>query len=330
LDNLVFSCLEKHYHIDIESLTILPIGADQNATLYKAQARDASYFVKIKQGHQEDISVNIVELLSEAGLQEIILPIKTIDSQLTQRMGDFTVIVYPYIIGLDGFKRDLTDDQWIRLGKAIRQVHEIDVPPPIQKRLRRETYSPKWREAVRSLYAHLESEPAGDDVARQLLKWMQTHVKSIQRLVDGAEELAQKHQDHPHVLCHSDLHAGNILIDEKGALYIVDWDGPMVAPKERDLMFIGGGVGNVWNKPHEEKLFYQGYGKTQMDLSHLAYYRHERIVEDIAIYGQELLLSTGGKDRWEMYRQFAAMFEPQGVVDIAFKTESLRLNGFSI
>ena len=30
-------------------------------------------------------------------------------------------------------------------------------------------------------------------------------------------------------------------------------------PKERDLMFIGGGVANVWNKPHEETLFYKGY-----------------------------------------------------------------------
>ena len=54
----------------------------------------------------------------------------------------------------------------------------------------------------------------------------------------------------------------------------------------------------------------------------LAYYRHERIVEDIAAYGQELLLTTGGgENRSEMYKQFIAMFEPRGVVDIAFKTD---------
>ncbi len=105
-------------------------------------------------------------------------------------------------------------------------------------------------------------------------------------------------------------------------IYIVDWDEPIMAPKERDLMFIGGGVGNVWNKPHEEKLFYKGYGKTEIDSTILAYYRHERIVEDIAEYSQELLLTTArGKDRPEMYRQFTGMFEPQGVVDIAFKTD---------
>lgn len=108
---------------------------------------------------------------------------------------------------------------------------------------------------------------------------------------------------------------------------MLDWDEPIIAPKERDLMFIGGGVGNVWNKRHEEKLFYKGYGKVEIDSTILSYYRHERIVEDIAIYSRELLLTTAGsKDRLEMYRHFIDMFATQGVVEIAFKTdESLDL-----
>lgn len=111
------------------------------------------------------------------------------------------------------------------------------------------------------------------------------------------------------------------MISEDSSLYIVDWDEPIMAPKERDLMFVGGGVANVWNKPHEEELFYQGYGETQVDFRLLAYYRHERIVEDIAVYGQELLLKrTGGVDRLKMYQNFTGMFAPRGVVDIAFQT----------
>lgn len=124
------------------------------------------------------------------------------------------------------------------------------------------------------------------------------------------------------VLCHSDLHAGNVFIDKNGAIYIVDWDSPIIAPKERDLMFIGGGVANVWNKPHEKELFYKGYGKTEVNMALLAYYRHERIVEDIALYGQQLLLTmVGGQDRIKWYNQFIAQFEPQDVVEIAFKTD---------
>jgi spectinomycin phosphotransferase len=112
-----------------------------------------------------------------------------------------------------------------------------------------------------------------------------------------------------------------VLIAEDNSLYIVDWDvqrHTMLAPKERDLMFIGAGIGNVWNKHSEEALFYQGYGDTHINMNLLAYYRYERIVEDIAEYVQLLLLSTeGGENRQVMYQHFIDMFEPYGVINKA-------------
>ena len=74
----------------------------------------------------------------------------------------------------------------------------------------------------------------------------------------------------------------NVLLDGNESIYIVDWDDPIMAPKERDLMFIGGGVANVWNKLYEEQLFYEGYGLTDINTTISAYYRNERIVQDIA------------------------------------------------
>ena len=145
-------------------------------------------------------------------------------------------------------------------------------------------------------------------------------------MVDRAEQLAEqlKDQSSEFVLCHSDIHGGNILMDVNNNIFIVDWDEPIMSPKERDLMFIGGGVANVWNKPHEEKYFYKGYGKTEINMTILAYYRHERIVEDIAVITQEILFkSDEDKERLIMYQHFIDMFEPCGVVDIAFKTDLL-------
>jgi spectinomycin phosphotransferase len=43
---------------------------------------------------------------------------------------------------------------------------------------------------------------------------------------------------------------------------MVDSDDPIIAPKERDLMFMGGSVGN---KPQEKELFYEQYGKTEVN-----------------------------------------------------------------
>ncbi|MBA3602461.1 MAG: aminoglycoside phosphotransferase family protein [Parachlamydiaceae bacterium] len=320
----IIDCLNIDYGIKVTTLTFLPLGADINASVYEARAYDHfTYFVKLKRGHNHEISVTILSLLHDAGIQ-IIPPIKTLHGQLAQHIGDFTLIAYPFVEGQNGFSRNLTDDQWVTLGKMLQQVHKVQVPPSVQNRIRRESYSAKWREAVRSLYTYMEIHSSSDEIAIKLLTFMKEHKASIHRLVDRAERLSQmiEEQSPEFVLCHSDIHGGNVLIDGQGTIYIVDWDEPIMAPKERDLMFIGGGVANVWNIPREEEFFYKGYGKTNINKVILAYYRHERIVEDIAEYGQVLLLTTaGGEDRAEMYEHFIDMFEPLGVVDIAFKTD---------
>jgi len=324
LEQRIKDSLKIHYGIDAPTLTLLPLGADMQSSVYKAETLNhASYFVKVKRGPRPENSALIIEFLCSAGIQHIIPMVKTIRGEATLLMDDVTLTVFPFVAGHDGFSRALTEDQWYVLGKVMRQIHEIKVPAGLQGKIRRESYSPKWRKALRALYPLMESEPSGDEIAVNLLTFMKKHRAAIHRLVDRAEQLAQMAQDQspPFVLCHSDLHGGNILIGEND-ISIVDWDDPIMAPPERDLMFIGGGVANVWNNPQEEALFYKGYGETDVNGTLLAYYRHERIVEDMALYGQQLLLTTaGGQDRRTWYQQFIAQFEPQGVVEIAFKTD---------
>ena len=319
----IIDCLKIYYSIEITTLTPLLLGADMNASVYKAQGLDQkSYFVKLKSGHNHDIGVILLNLLHNEGIQQIIPPIKTSQGLLTQHIDECTLILYPYIENQNGFSQILTDDQWIILGKVLRKVHEFKLPATIQDQIRREEYSPKWRDIVRSLYDHIEIKPIEDHWAKKLTMFMKEHKNEIDRLLDSAQLLGQKLQQESveFVLCHADIHGGNVLIGENGYIYIVDWDQPIMAPKERDLMFIGGGIANVWNNPHEEEFFYKGYGKTKINMPILAYYRHERILEDIAEYAQEFLFTTAEENKSEMYQHFIAMFEPRAVVDIAFRT----------
>lgn len=323
-ENCIIDSLNEHYGIEVIALTFLPLGADINASVYRAETQEQlSYFVKIKRDFRHH-SMAIMELLYQAGIKQIIPPVKTLHSQAFLRLNDFTIIVYPFIDGQDGFSRSLSDDQWLTLGRTLRQIHDINVPPSIQRHIRLETYSSKWRKVVQSMISRCQADPTGDEIAIKLWSFMNENLDAINRLVGRAENLAKKvHEASPNfVLCHSDLHGGNILIDKRKNPYIVDWDEPIMAPKERDLMFIGGGVGNIWNKPHEEGLFYEGYGKVEVNRAAMAYYRHERIVEDIAVYCQEVFFTTAKiKDKLQMYEHFIGMFEPRGVVEIAFETD---------
>lgn len=321
----IIKCLNTNYGISVAALTHLSIGADTNASIYKAQtSNQLVYFIKVKLGHHYGIGVEIVELLQQARVQQIIPPIKTIHGKSILSIDDFSLIVYPFVEGQNGFNMNLTNDKWIKLGKTLKQIHEFKVPESIQKQIRKETFSTKWQEIVESIYPHIEANFLDDEIAIKLSMFMKKKLPDIYRLVNRAKLLGKKLKSTSlqFVLCHSDIHGGNVLLDKNSCIYIVDWDEPILAPKERDLMFIGGGVGNVWNEPIEEQFFYRGYGKTEIDTVALTYYRYERIVEDIATYCQELLLkTTGGKDRLKMYKHFIAMFEPQGVVDIAFRTD---------
>lgn len=321
----IINCLSINYGIKSAKLSLLPMGADANASVYKVNAaNNTDFFLKIRQGQSHDTSVMILELLHQAGIQQIILPIKTIEGHATTFFKGFTFILYLFVEGQNAFTHNLNDEQWFNLGKTLRKIHEINVSESIQNQLRYEAYSSQWRDAVRAFYSQNEIEPVNDEIALNFLEFMKENKPTIQRLVDRAEELSQKILDlsSKFVLCHSDIHGGNVLVDRNDAIFIIDWDDPIMAPKERDLMFIGGGVANVWNKAHEEKLFYEGYGMTEINSALLAYYRLERIVEDIALFTQSLLFTSSGfKDRLKMYNHFLAMFEPNGVVDIAFKTD---------
>jgi spectinomycin phosphotransferase len=124
------------------------------------------------------------------------------------------------------------------------------------------------------------------------------------------------------IVCHSDLHAGNFLIGASGALYIVDWDDPIRAPKERDLMFVGGGFFSEAHTVQEETLFYQTYGQTQIDPIALAYYRYERIIVDIALYCEQIFLTHEGReDREQAFRYLTSNFLPNSVLAIAYQSD---------
>jgi spectinomycin phosphotransferase len=193
-DARIIDCLNTDYGIKVVRLTFLPIGADMNASVYKAETSNQSYFIKLKRGHHHDISAIIIALLHDAGIQHIIPPIKNTRGQPIQHIDDFTIIVSPFVDGQDGFNRDLADDQWVTLGQVMKQIHEIDVPSSIQRIIRHENYSPKWREAVRSLYTHIESASNTDEISSKFIAFMKDHAAVIHRLVDRAEQLGKQIQ----------------------------------------------------------------------------------------------------------------------------------------
>jgi spectinomycin phosphotransferase len=327
-DELIISHLHKHFGLHVKELAFLPLGADMDTVVYRVVADNGmTYFLKLRKGFNE-IIVTVPLFLKSQGVEEIIIPFETVSKQYWVDFGEYKMILYPFIEGQDGFDRELTNEHRRILGAALKAIHSAQVPPELRKLIPQETFSPQWRENLKSFQSLVENKTFDDPTATKLAEFMKSKSSEIDQLVERTEELASeiKSRSLERVLCHTDVHGGNILIGNDDKLYIVDWDDIMLAPKERDLMFIGGGIDNIWKTKQEEAVFYESYGKTEINLSALAYYRYARIIEDLAVICEQLLLSDeGGADREQSYGWFIGNFEPGNTLEIAKKTDQLSL-----
>ena len=323
-EQLIVSSLQHEYGLRVTSLTFLPLGADMGTAVYRAVVDDdTAYFLKLRKGFNE-IVVTVPLFLKSQGIREIIAPFETKSNKGWADFGEYKMILYPFIDGTDGFHLELSDHQKRNLGAALKKIHQVQVPSELQRLIPQETLASEWRERLKSFQSQVTRGTFTEPTAFKLAEFMNSRRRNIDRLVERAEELASKLRLKPMelVLCHSDIHGGNVLISRNDELYIVDWDNPILAPKERDLMFIGGGIDEIWKTKQEEAVFYKGYGKTEIDLSALSYYRYERVIEDLVVICDQLLLTDeGGADRERSYGWFTTNFEPGQTIEMAEKTD---------
>ncbi len=330
-DEKIAACLKENHGLVVSQIEFLPLGADMNAAVYRVVADDEKpYFVKLRMGNFEETAVTLPKFLSDAGIPNIIAPLANQSRQLWSEVESFKLILYPFIEGRDGYEIDLSVRHWVEFGTALKRIHNETIPSQITANIQRETFSPQWRKSVKSYLAGVERDvfPVNDSVAQKVAALLKSKSREIIALIQQTELLAKqiKSQASEFIVCHSDIHAGNILIDSSDKLYIVDWDNPIFAPRERDLMYIGGGqFANKRTANEEENLFYEGYGYADLDQAALAYYRYERIIQDIAAYCDQLLLTNnGGEDREPSYQYLASNFLPNGTLELAHRQNKTR------
>ncbi len=332
-DEELIDCLRNEFGLRIAELSFLPLGADSNTAVYRAQATDnTAYFVKLRKGNFNEASVTVPNFLSDSGIKQIIPSLRTRTGDFWANLNSFKVILYRFVEGRNGFEKKLSTDHWIEFGTALRRLHTSNLPSAITNGIQKDNFSSQWRSRLRTFLKRIEKERFDEPVAIELANFLNTKKDETLELVRCTEQFAQVllKQTPEFVLCHADIHGWNLLIDNHDALYMVDWDTLIYAPKERDLMFIGGGLGDSgYTLQEEETMFYQGYGQVDINQIALAYYRCERIIEDIAVYCEQIFLSDeGDEDRIESLKNVRANFLPNGTIEVAYRSASLKNQGF--
>ena len=331
-DEQIINCLQDEYGLIVETISLLSLGADVDTSVYRVITKDGTnYFAKLRKGNFNEASVAIPSFLSALGLKQVIPPLKTHTDRLWADIHLFKVTLYPFVEGQAGLDIKMSRQQWFEFGAALRRFHTADIPPYITDTTQRDDFSSRWRDILKEHLKRLEGEVFSELLKVEAADFLKSKKAEVLEVIKRAEQLARMLQEEPpeFILCHSDIHGYNLLIDNNGALYIVDWDGLVFAPKERDLMFIGGGHGNSEYTPQEEEvMFYQGYGETNINQIAIAYYRYERILLDIVDDCDIIFLSDEEKETQEAaLEDLRNKFLPDSYIEIAYGSDKVLKNG---
>jgi spectinomycin phosphotransferase len=327
-DEKIIACLRVAYGLRILQLAFLPLGGNLCSAVYRASAEDGTlYFCKLRCSEFEEISVELPRFLSEQGLTQIIPPLPSKTGQLWAELEAFHVILYPFVEGMSGFEEKLTGRQWADFGTALQRIHTLSLPPELGHKLQKENYSPESRDICRKVLQRLENEKFEDPIMAGLAAFLLPRRETVLDFIGHAERLARvlASRSTAMVLCHSDIHPGNLFIGKNGTLFIVDWDSPVLAPKERDLMFIGGGQGYVGVDDQEEEAhFYRHYDRSAVDPLAMAYYRYERYLCDLSVECERIFSKTlNAQDRARSLEYVTWLFLPGSSIDMAYKSGRL-------
>jgi spectinomycin phosphotransferase len=318
----ITACLDAEYDLRVSSVSFLPLGYDLSAAIYKVIAEDGTAsFLKSRFGPINETGLLVPWALAERGVRNVLAPLQTRSRELWCSCDGRSLVLYPFIVGNNAMVAGMSDDQWREFGATLQAVHFSGLVEELRGRLPVETFELPSAALVRHILHLTETTEFENPVAARFAAFWREHAARIRQLVARAEALGRQLQSRSfdQVLCHADIHAANILVHDDGRVSLIDWDEPLIAPRERDLLFVVGSRIARVVEPREEELFFAGYGPVDIDPEALIYYRYERIVQDLGEIGRSVLLDPGPSDQMRAAesRLARSFFAPGGDIDHA-------------
>ncbi len=319
-DDILVAQLAHAYNLSVQELVFLPLG--EASWNFMAVAKPGGeWLVKVLKGDLYPPAFLVPRFLSEGlGYDFLVAPTQTNADKLWIALGQFHVVLYPFLKGKTAEQYGLSEIQWEETGRVIRALHATVTPSALQNMLKQETFSPRWGAGAREVLKYALSQ-GHRGTARELVEFVQGRYQEIESLLVRAAELGLqfKLRAPEFVLCHADPNQANIFITMDGRLVLLDWDEVMMAPRERDLMFFQG---------KKKAGFMKGYdpdGVLHVDNDAIAYYRYEWVVQEIDSYGRRVLFEDlDSTEKQHALQEFFRLFEPGNVVDAAYESDQAR------
>jgi len=300
----IILAVQKGYGIELENLEFLLRG--WGGDCYAAETREGKrYFLKL---HDEANYMGIAvtsrpfylplmdQLHAKGILPHIPHPVATKTGALSLGIDAHELVVTNYIdADLVGFG-ELSEPILAQLAELVGILHrscsQLEFEHPLI-----EQFEFAFKAELIDSFERVAAITSKDRIGKQLLR--QTflpYTKEVQNALQYFQALQEQVRttQKPKVICHTDLHGGNLMTDQQGNLYILDWENAMIAPPEHDLFFFAGAK-NFWD------VFWPRYSSryeaASIDCDILTFYFYRRVLEDIAGFVLRILQGEGSEER---------------------------------
>ncbi|HUX76722.1 MAG TPA: aminoglycoside phosphotransferase family protein [Anaerolineae bacterium] len=295
--------IRRAYGLDVARLTFVPKGevsysyvADcAGGDRYFLKCLDASRLGKIS-ASQLDFYLPLTWNLYSKGLfRNLPVPVRTRTGGFYTYFDGLPLVLFHFIAGrtLDD-EHPLSDTTLVALARSVATIHkstpEIGVENPCVERfdipfeddllngldeLKRVTRRDRWsKRALRDLLL-----PRKDEILGYL-----DHLRELQSVA----RTMRKDQ----VLCHTDLWGGNLIQGDDGSLYILDWEGAVLAPPEHDLYPFTGERFGVFLATYERE-----FRPVSLDGDIVRFYLYRRNLEDLTDWVFRILYENTNEEQ---------------------------------
>jgi len=200
---------------------------------------------------------------------------------------DFQIALFDWISGRTAEEHKLTDTQLERLGELLAKIHQsktIIGEYPV-----RENFTIPFKNRFLAICDSMSKISGNSTKYRTRLKlFLGPHGQEFMQELETLEKLQRKvkTKNLEYVNCHGEPSPGNILSSDNGEIHLLDWDDPIFAPKEKDLLFFKDNVEPVMKG-------YSVFSKDNIiDQDVLEFYGHTWNLGEIAYYGGRLLFEN--------------------------------------
>lgn len=314
--------VREEFAVDLVALQPVGHGADQAAELWRGVATDGrAYAVKLSAGGTA-AGLALTAHLARRGVRGVAAPLTSREGRLWTEREGCRLSVVPWVSDTRALAGGTTAAHWTAYGRLLAAVHASEIAAEAASMLPREEHTHEHvRAALTSLETALRS-PADAQARTFVAEWHRDAAGArVSELLEHADLLGRRLRDRraTAVICHGDPHLGNLLVGDGDDVWLVDWDDAVLAPPERDLMFVLGGVlAFAPVTPEQQSWFFDGYGEADLDADRLAYYRCVRALEDVVDPATWVLDATRSEPERQQAREIVrGVLSPTGLVQLA-------------